>query len=58
LQKQQIHPKAGWQEAIIVMATIAKATIAEDVLRQALPPGGRVGFQADPSLGKTNDVTE
>lgn len=38
------------------MATVAKATITEEVLRQVLPPGGRVEFQADPSLGKTNDV--
>lgn len=40
------------------MATVAKATIAEEVLRQALSPGERVEFQADPSLGKTNDVIE
>lgn len=39
-----------------MMATVAKAAIAEEVLRQGLPPGGRVEFQADPSLGKTNDV--
>lgn len=36
-----------------MMATVAKATIT-----QALPPGGRAKFQADLSVGKTNDVIE
>lgn len=58
MQLQQIHPKDGWQEASVVMAIVAKATIIEEVLRQALPPRGRVEFQAVVSLGKNNDVIE
>lgn len=40
------------------MAIVAKATITEEVHRQALPPRGRVEFQAVVSLGKNNDVIE
>lgn len=41
-----------------MMVTVIKATITGEVLRQALPPGGREEFQADLSVGKTNNVIE
>jgi hypothetical protein len=58
LQQQQIHLKARWQEAIIVIATVAKAIIIGEVLRQVLPPEGKAKFQADLLLEKTNDAIE
>lgn len=33
LQQQQIHPKTRWQEAVVAMAVVAKASIPEEVLR-------------------------
>lgn len=58
LQQQQIHPRTRWQEAMVVMAAVAKANGTEGVLRQALPPGERAQLPADLSLGKTNGVIE
>lgn len=41
-----------------MMAAVAKASITEEVLRQALPPEERAELQADLSLEKTNDAIE
>lgn len=46
LQQQQIHPKTRWQEAVAGMAAVAKASFAEAVLRQALPPEDTAELQA------------
>lgn len=57
-QQQQIHPRARWQEAMVVMAAVAKANSTEGVLRQALPPEERAQLLANLSLEKTSGVIE
>lgn len=45
LQQQQIHPKTRWQEAVVAMAVVAKASIPKEVLRWALPPEEEHSFK-------------